>query len=57
VTIPLTLDESGRLFREFGVMSVPTLVLIDGHGYIVRRVTGAAAGSAQGVRALLGGTG
>ena len=51
LAIPLTLDESGRLFREFGVMTVPTLVLIDGSGRIVRRVAGAAAGSADALRA------
>jgi hypothetical protein len=50
VTIPLTLDESGQLFREFGVMTVPTLVMIDGSGRIVRRVAGAAAGSAAALR-------
>jgi len=53
VTIPLTLDASGRLFREFGVMTVPTLLLIDGDGRLVRRVTGAAAGSPQVLRTLL----
>jgi thiol-disulfide isomerase/thioredoxin len=50
VTIPLTLDESGTLFREFRVMTVPTLVLIDGNGRIVRRVVGAAAGSPEALR-------
>jgi thiol-disulfide isomerase/thioredoxin len=57
VTIPLTLDASGRLFREFDVRSVPTLLLIDSQGRIVRRVSGAAAGSAQGLSALLAGVG
>jgi len=51
VTIPLTLDASGRLFREFRVMTVPTLVLIDAHGRIVQRVAGAAAGSPDALRA------
>ncbi|HYB34267.1 MAG TPA: TlpA disulfide reductase family protein [Steroidobacteraceae bacterium] len=57
VTIPLTLDESGRLFREFRVTTVPTLLLIDGSGRIVRRVAGAAAASPQGLRTLLPGGG
>jgi thiol-disulfide isomerase/thioredoxin len=56
VSIPLTLDASGQLFHEFDVRSVPTLLLIDSRGRIVRRVTGAAAGSADSVRALLAGT-
>jgi thiol-disulfide isomerase/thioredoxin len=55
LSIPLSLDESGRLFREFRVMTVPTLLLIDGRGRIVRRVEGAAAGSAQGLQTLLAG--
>ena len=52
VTIPLTLDASGRLFHEFRVMTVPTLVLIDANGRIVRRVAGALAGSPDVLRAL-----
>ncbi|MGC1523526.1 MAG: redoxin domain-containing protein [Steroidobacteraceae bacterium] len=38
VTIPLTLDASGRLFREFRVNEVPTLIVADSHGNIVQRV-------------------
>lgn len=38
--IPLTLDESGSLFRSFRVNSVPTLVIVDTKGYIVRRIEG-----------------
>jgi thiol-disulfide isomerase/thioredoxin len=57
VTIPLTLDESGRLFREFRVTTVPTLLLIDGRGHIVRRLTGAAAATPHGLRTLLAGAG
>jgi thiol-disulfide isomerase/thioredoxin len=52
VTIPLTLDASGRLFREFRVTTVPTLVLIDTNGRIVQRLVGAAAGSPDALRAL-----
>ena len=57
VTIPLTLDESGRLFREFRVMTVPTLLLIDGHGRIVRRLSGAAAAQPQALQTLLASAG
>jgi peroxiredoxin len=38
--IPLALDDSGALFRAFGIESVPTLLIIDTHGKIVRRVEG-----------------
>lgn len=41
VGIPLTLDESGALFRGFGVSQVPTLLLADADGRIVRRIDGA----------------
>ena len=40
VTLPLTLDESGTLFRSFDVRSVPTVVITDAHGRIVRRIEG-----------------
>jgi peroxiredoxin len=36
--IPLTLDESGALFRTFRVKSVPTLLIVDTKGKIVRRI-------------------
>lgn len=38
IGIPLTLDESGALFRRFRVTHVPTLLLLDAQGHIVRRV-------------------
>ena len=38
--IPLTLDESGALFRTFRVKSVPTLLIVDAKGKIVRRIEG-----------------
>ncbi|WP_266171876.1 TlpA family protein disulfide reductase [Dyella subtropica] len=38
IGIPLTLDESGALFRRFRVTHVPTLLLIDAQGRIVRRI-------------------
>jgi peroxiredoxin len=53
VTIPLTLDESGTLFREFRVTDTPTLVLADSQGRIVRRMGAAsAAGLTQALRGL-----
>jgi peroxiredoxin len=39
-TLPLALDADGRWFRAFGVMTVPTVVLADAEGKIVRRVEG-----------------
>jgi thiol-disulfide isomerase/thioredoxin len=38
VQIPLTLDDSGRDFREFQVKRVPTALIADDRGRIVRRV-------------------
>jgi peroxiredoxin len=38
--IPLTLDESGMWFRSFRVMNVPTLLIADASGKIVRRIDG-----------------
>ena len=38
--IPLMLDESGEWFRAFDVMRVPTIVIADARGKIVRRVEG-----------------
>jgi len=40
VAIPLTLDESGNLFRAFRVMNVPTLLVADSEGRITRRLEG-----------------
>ena len=38
VSIPLTLDASGTLFREFRVNDVPTVVVADAAGHILQRV-------------------
>jgi hypothetical protein len=38
--IPLILDESGERFRAFDVMRVPTIVIADAGGRIVRRLEG-----------------
>jgi peroxiredoxin len=40
VKIALTLDESGALFHQFGVMRVPTIVIIDRGGTIKSRIDG-----------------
>jgi hypothetical protein len=45
VGIPLTLDESGTLFREFGVSNTPTIIVADAQGSIVRRVESGEAGT------------
>jgi hypothetical protein len=37
VAIPLTLDASGTLFREFRVNDVPTVIVADANGRIVQR--------------------
>jgi thiol-disulfide isomerase/thioredoxin len=36
--IPLTLDESGALFREFRVTNTPTVLVADAYGRIARRI-------------------
>ncbi|HEX3395847.1 MAG TPA: redoxin domain-containing protein [Steroidobacteraceae bacterium] len=43
VTIPLTLDASGNIFREFRVNDVPTVLIADAHGKLLRRIEGDAA--------------
>jgi hypothetical protein len=40
ISIPLTLDESGRDFRAFEVTQVPTALVVDVHGRILRKVVG-----------------
>ncbi|GLQ45013.1 hypothetical protein GCM10007862_00640 [Dyella lipolytica] len=40
LTMPLALDASGTLFRSFRVMHVPTLLVVDAQGRIVRRIEG-----------------
>lgn len=42
VRIPLTLDESGALFRAFRVTDVPTVLIADAQGKVVQRLTPAA---------------
>lgn len=38
IGIPLTLDESGALFRVFRVADVPTVLIADAQGKIIRRI-------------------
>lgn len=40
LTMPLALDESGALFRRFRVMHVPTVLVFDAKGQLVRRIEG-----------------
>ncbi|HEY4443148.1 MAG TPA: TlpA disulfide reductase family protein [Steroidobacteraceae bacterium] len=55
VTIPLTLDASGELFRAFRVNEVPTVLIADAGGRIVRRIEGSAAGDAAALRTAVDG--
>jgi len=43
LTIPLTLDASGDVFRAFRVNDVPTVLIADAGGHIVHRIEGSAA--------------
>lgn len=52
ISLPLALDADGRWFRAFGVMTVPTVVLADADGKIVRRIEGFDQGLAAAVAAL-----
>jgi thiol-disulfide isomerase/thioredoxin len=38
IRIPLTLDESGKLFRTFRVTDVPTVLIADSNGKVIQRV-------------------
>ena len=38
ISIPITLDESGELYREFQVNSVPTMIFADSKGRVVCRL-------------------
>ncbi|MFM2289025.1 MAG: hypothetical protein RL684_2168 [Pseudomonadota bacterium] len=53
VGIPLTVDESGVLFRSFGVTTTPTIVVANADGVIVRRVEAGQEGElAQALKSL-----
>jgi thiol-disulfide isomerase/thioredoxin len=40
VTLPLALDADGTLFHDFGVLRVPTVIVADANGRIVKRSEG-----------------
>jgi thiol-disulfide isomerase/thioredoxin len=54
VTIPLTLDASGHLFRAFRVNDVPTVIIADARGRVVRRLEGNETRDTGALRAALG---
>jgi thiol-disulfide isomerase/thioredoxin len=53
VTIPLTLDASGEVFRAFRVNDVPTILIADAGGRVVRRIEGSAAQDAAALRTAI----
>jgi thiol-disulfide isomerase/thioredoxin len=53
VTISLTLDASGEIFRLFRVNDVPTVLIADGTGRIVRRIEGNTTLGAGALRAAI----
>jgi peroxiredoxin len=53
VSIPLTLDASGEVFRAFRVNDVPTVLIADAGGRIVRRIEGDAARDPAALRTAL----
>jgi hypothetical protein len=50
VTIPLTLDASGEVFRAFRVNDVPTILIADASGRIVKRIEASASRDADALR-------
>jgi peroxiredoxin len=50
VTIPVTLDASGGVFRRFRVNEVPTILIADGKGRVLRRIDADAAGNGAALR-------
>jgi thiol-disulfide isomerase/thioredoxin len=50
VTIPLTLDASGEVFRTFRVNDVPTVLIADAGGRVLRRIEGSATLDAAALR-------
>jgi thiol-disulfide isomerase/thioredoxin len=55
VSIPLTLDASGEVFRAFRVNDVPTVLVADAGGRIVRRIEASATQDAAALRTALAG--
>jgi thiol-disulfide isomerase/thioredoxin len=56
VSIGLTLDDSGNLFRKFHVMKVPTVLVADAGGRIVQRLEGHAADAGGALEGAVGAT-
>lgn len=56
VSIALTLDDSGELFRQFRVMTVPTVLVADENGKIIRRLEGHAADAPSAMEGAVGAT-
>lgn len=40
IETPLVLDASGEIFQHFGIMEVPTVIMVDTHGRILERFEG-----------------
>ena len=55
VTIPLTLDASGEIFRAFRVNDVPTVLIADSGGRVVRRIDGNTLKDAPALRTAIDG--
>jgi hypothetical protein len=55
VTIPKTLDASGKIFRSFRVNDVPTILIADSKGRLVRRVEAGVMHDAKALRTALEG--
>jgi peroxiredoxin len=54
ISVSLTLDDSGNLFRKFHVMNVPTVLVADESGKIVQRLEGHAADAPSALERALG---
>ncbi len=55
VAIPLTLDATGKIFRSFRVNEIPTILIADSHGRLVRRVEAGVMPDAKSLRTVLEG--
>lgn len=51
--IPFTLDDSGRDFRAFDVTQMPSVVIVDASGRIVRKIVGDQFADSTGLRAAV----
>jgi thiol-disulfide isomerase/thioredoxin len=56
VAIPLTLDASGGVFRAFRVNDVPTVLIADADGHVVRRIDAGAAHDSGTLRTAVDGS-